>query len=272
MKALTTILIGLIITLVNSGHNRCRADLIIDFANVDIGGRSTGSIDVFIRSSDDTVIDLAGFQLGFRIADVSPPGAPASGRLIFAGSYDSRLPDSPTRQNNAEQSESSYVFHGLLPANNNFSASVEAAAETHLAMEDSTLDFSADPFIRNARITSAPLLLARLELVQNQSPDTAIERGQYQLSLIRAESRFYDAEHLFESTTIGFSSSPGTVNVTSVPEPGACWLFGIAFAWAISTRRRSFRRHLSTTNVNGQVRRATIRGRSPRNMRIMQNS
>jgi len=216
----------------------CRADLIVDIGNITIDARSTGSIPVYVYSSDGTEIGVAGFQLGFRITDISSPGSPASGILTFLPSFDPLAPSSSVRQTNSEQSRLDYIFAGRSSVGN-FAATTDTADPGRLTSEDSTLNL--DPFgFTNVPVTG-PVLLARLELSQTQSLDTELSRGQYRVELVSSESRFYDAnlDTAFNPAfTLPFSTNPGLVTVSNVPEPSGIILVLAVLACLVNRKHR----------------------------------
>ncbi len=216
----------------------CQADLIVDIGNVTIDARSTGSIPIYVHSSDGTEIGVAGFQLGFRITDISSPASPASGILTFLPSFDPLTPASDIRQSNSEQSRLDYIFNGRSSVGN-FAATTDTADPGRLTIEDSTLDI--DPFGFTNVPINGPVLLARLELSQTQSLDTELSRGQYRIELVRSESRFYDAnlDTAFNPAfTLPFSADPGLVTVTSVPEPrGSVLMLVLAICACLVNRK-----------------------------------
>lgn len=213
----------------------CQADLIVDIASATLDARSSGSIAVHVRSRDGTPINVAGFQLGFRIVDISAPESPASGVVTFLPAFDPASPLSSSRQNNLEQSRGDYIFSaGASVAN--FAATTNTANPRLITVEDSTLRL--DPFGFTNVPVNSPVLVATLELSQNQSLDTQLSRGQYRIELVASESRFFDAnpDTAFNPAfTLGFSANSGLVTVAAVPE--SSWI-GILPLLALVAYRR----------------------------------
>ncbi len=193
------------------------ADLILEISSTSIAARNQSYVDVIVSSRDNTPISIAGFDLSLAIVDVSPVGQPASGELYFLDSFSIGSPDDPLRQSNSEQRAPNYVFRDHAFAEN-FGAVRQNPNIFQIAIGDSTVDPTTGLLTDVAVTTSR--LLARLEIAQRQSIDTALMRGEYEIQLLTAQ--FFDSS--FQAVPLSPIVMPGVVTISAIPEPSSVFL------------------------------------------------
>lgn len=214
------------------------ADVVIEIESTTILPLGTASVDVFARSSDATLIDIAGFDLQFEIS-LNPFSPSPSGAVEFRPGFDDGFPTDPARQNNNEQQASNYIFFNLTTIGN-FVATRLSTVE--LFAGDSTRNLGN---YTNVALGSDRVLIARLELQQVQAPETTAATGVYDIRLsTTVASSYYSADGITLNINSGLSTA-GAAVVTAVPEASAIAFMAAAVVMSASYyigRRRKFGR------------------------------
>jgi hypothetical protein len=207
------------------------AGFIIDVRPATLAPGSLGFVDVYISSSVGETNNLSLVDFRFKIVPVGLP----SGQVYFRDSFSQADPNNPSKQNNSEQTDPSYVFFGKTNSTH-FGATLPTVDPTDIGGADYATDPITDD-LTDVPVGSTPLLLARLELAQQQ---TVIgDSFLVQLNTDPLLTSFTDSN----STPVSFiQSGMGPLSITAVPEPSTVLLGTLAML--VFGARASRRRHI----------------------------
>jgi hypothetical protein len=177
-------------------------------------------VDVFIRTNAGNQT-LDGFQTRINLT-----GGPAGGLIFSAVQAEAQL---------GIGGPSGYVFFGKsISQNTSSNIGIVLPGGSSYIGADSTDDGSAIPLVGNPdpiTLTTTNRLLYRLNL-------SAVTAGNYNIDLNGAVSSFYSDQLDPANTTVTFSSTAGTLNVSAVPEPSSLLLIAVGCAGMRAFRRR----------------------------------
>lgn len=200
-----------------------KADLIIEFGSTSFSPGGSGSIDVFVRSSDG-LDSFNFFSAKFQIVPVNGPGF-----LYFKPSFDSMSPNDASKQTNAEVNTDSYVFY---LDSQSFDASVNEVPPLNMVQSDFATSNKPVPTAIQDRF-----LLASLDLYhQTEGAGDA----SYRVFLVEdSDQTFFEN---LDQDRLGVDSrsysNSGLVTITSVPEPSTTVLLVGSLCGFVFARRR----------------------------------